>query len=172
MRGLLILLILTTLGCTSDVERLPLAEVDLTDMRVVARLQSQMKPEDRRIFATYILEHRIASAGYCGRPLRGSRGEPPVTIGDALDMTRLRLAEYSAPQNTRVPVNMADDAVSRWAELIARRDLLIDSQTLLRARHGKSVERRSEWKSIQVQMAAVESELLALRPQYLSAVGT
>lgn len=168
MQRMSVFLSFALLGCTSDVGNTRLADVDLSDMRVVQRLKSQMDPEERQAFATYMVEHYVSSEKFCGRPLVGAQGQKPATIRDAIEMTRFRQRQdYAAiPDDSGI---REEPIVRQWDDLISRRDLLIDRQTLLSAENGKSARDNRELKSIRDNIADLDRQLLDLRSRYLAA---
>jgi hypothetical protein len=160
------LLALALLSCRTDVGDTYLADVDLTDMKEVERLGILMSPEERYAFATYVIEHNVSSANYCGRPLVSRRGQGPATIQEAIEMTQIRQARDAAADSIEGDTSGSRDQVIRqWDDLISRRDLLMERQILLRA-HNASV---AEHRSIRAKIADLDSQLLELRPKYLSA---
>jgi len=171
MRRASIILALALFGCAADVGDIRLADVDLSDAKVVERLSRRMDPDERQAFTTYVVAHFASSASFCGRPLVGPQGQEPVTIREAIELTRFRQAQQPVGGDLLAVSTREDQIIRQWHDLISKRDLLIDRQTLLRAQNGASAERLSEWKSIQVEMADLDRQLLELKPQFLAAGG-
>ena len=67
-----------------------LTEIDLASTVVIQQIGQQLSPEDRVAFATYVAVHGPFSAGTCGQRLRGHAAKAPVTVGDAIELMRLR----------------------------------------------------------------------------------
>lgn len=68
----------------------PLTEYDLSNSSVTVALIQDLAEVDRAPFRQFLVHHMATSAGFCGEALFDENGAPPVTIGDAIRLTRLR----------------------------------------------------------------------------------
>ncbi len=84
------LAIAALVGCTDDVRGKSLADYDLSDSAVTVPLIENLDEADRAPFRQFLLHHMATSKGFCGEPLFDEDGAAPVTIGDAIRLTRVR----------------------------------------------------------------------------------
>lgn len=153
-------------GCASDVRDTRLADIDLRNMETVQEISARLPPAQRAAFANYVLVHNAASAGFCGRALARSDGTPPETIGEAIELSRIRDAEMRRATNGPPErTDPGEEASKNWDDLIVERDMLIDAQSILRAEHGVEATRLAEWKSLQDRMVTIDRRLLEMKPK-------
>lgn len=152
-------------GCSPEVRDIALVDVNLRDMNAVATIRSQLEPQDSIAFANYVVRHHSAAERFCGQPLIGVGGREPVTVGEAVDLSIQRdKAERLAVLEARKPKHPQQLAKEEWDNLIAARDIMMDSQSRLRMEHGDNAMRRSEWKSLKAKMMQIDQQLIAMKP--------
>lgn len=74
-------------GCAAQSRKRPTAHVDLVDMSTVQEIRSQLNAEEGAAFANYVVTHHIKSSSFSGQLLVRPKGKPPVTIGEAIELT-------------------------------------------------------------------------------------
>lgn len=152
-------------GCAPDAREIAINDVNLRDMDAVANIRAQLKPQEQVAFANFLIRHHADSAHFCGKPLTGPGGKPPATIGEAVDYAMLRdEADRLAAIEAKKPKHQRQLAKEEWDRLIASRDILVDSQSRLRMEFGDNAERRSEWKSVATRLAAIDKQLVEMKP--------
>ncbi|MXO59989.1 hypothetical protein GRI89_10600 [Altererythrobacter salegens] len=165
VRALIPLACMMLLSCAPDARSIKLTDVDLSDMDTVQGIRSQLSANDGAIFANYVVKHSLTSASFCGHPLVDPNGYPPKTVGEAIELTIVRDAEDRAERiAARRPKNSWELKQERWDDLVSERDMLIDSQSMLLAKHGSEAERLPEWKSIEARKVDLESRLREMKP--------
>lgn len=158
--------------CSSDVSGIMLADVDLRDMETVQEISARLPPAQRAIFANYVVVHNAASVGFCGRALVRSDGTPPETIGEAIELSRIRDAELRrAIQERPARMEPRELALKKWDDLIVEKDMLIDAQSILLAQHGAEAMRLADWKSLEERMVKIDRRLLEMKPEVFGPTG-
>ena len=166
MSRAVLLFVAALLGCSPEVRGIELAELDLTDMETVRDIRSRLDDAERAAFASYVAKHHLRAAAFCGRPLIGTDGQGPKTVGEAIDLTiardardRRALVEASRPPHPR------EVARRSWDDLISERDGLIDAQSRLLEVHGQAGEGSPEWKALEARKLEVDRRLAELKPR-------
>lgn len=158
------------LGCAPDPRSVQLADVDLSDMSTVQGIRSQLTAFEGAAFANYLVKHRSASAHFCGHKLVGPEGNPPVTVGEAINFTLAKDAEDRRALEIATRLKPFWELEQQRRDLTDRRDMLVDVQSRLRAEHGAAAERFKQWRSIDASLAEVNRRLVELKPK-ISAAG-
>ena len=152
-------------SCMPEARDIALADVDLRDMDAVAQIRSRLEPHESVAFANYIVRHHRMAANFCGQPLVGISGQEPATIGEAVDLSILRdKAEREAALEASRPKHPRQIAKEEWDKLVTARDMFTQSQSRLRMEFGEKALRRSEWKSLEADIADIDQKLVALKP--------
>ena len=153
-------------GCAPDVRSTELSRIDLTDMKTLQEIRSRLSPEEGAALASYAIRHSASSHSFCGEALLGSNGKPPETVGEAIELALVRdAAERRQAVEAARPKTPLDNARDRWETLISERDMVIDAQSMLRAKHGLRAESLHEWKALGARLADVDERLVKLKPQ-------
>ena len=164
-RGVL-LLVAALLGCSPEVREIELAELDLTDMTTVQDIRARLDKAEGAAFASYVAKHYVRSAAYCGRPLVTADGEPPATVGEAIDLTLTRDAEdRRALEEAAGPRHPRELAKQEWDELISERDTVIDAQSRLLEVGGTASQSSREWKTLEARKLKLDGRLAELKPR-------
>ena len=109
-----IILSLFLAACGENAHDRRLDEVDLSDMAVVQQLAQELSAADRAAFTTFAAIHGRAEAGNCGLTLGGKK---PETIGQAIQMMRIRLAQFERDHGqAKQPPTAAPGADTQLAE--------------------------------------------------------
>ncbi len=152
-------------GCLGNGAReRSLAGLDLSNMELVRDLGEGLSGDDRAAFSTYVLIHAPSSPSFCGERLFARDGREPLTVGEAIDLTRLRefeirlaRAEEAKPltpvQLARRQVRFTDD----------QRGMVSDQQTLLFAKYGAAARQTPEWAALERRKAEYERQLAEMR---------
>lgn len=152
-------------ACSPDVRSLALAEVNLADMDVVQEIRSNLPPEDRSAFGTYVIRHAVTSPSFCGEVLVDRHGRQPQTIGEAIALTVMREEEERQERLAAKRPLTAAETVRREREfLIFQKEALIGRRTYLDSMHGPAAQQLSEWAEIEVKLADYDARLAALQP--------
>jgi hypothetical protein len=161
-----LLVVAALLGCSPEVREIELAELDLTDMETVQTIRARLGEAEGAVFASYVAKHYVRSAAFCGRPLVTSEGQPPATVGEAIDLTiardaqdRRALEEASGPRHPR------EIAKQEWDELISERDAVIDAQSRLLEVSGPGAQHSTEWKALQASKLELDRRLAEMKPR-------
>lgn len=162
--GLPIVLACVLAACSRDVRSLELADVDLSDMKVVQEIRHDLPPEDQPVFSTFVIKHVATSSSFCGETLVDSSGREPRTIGEALALTVLReerdRRERLAAER---PLSATEQARRERDSLVGQREALLARRTFLLSTRGPAAEQLPEWESIAARMAEIDSRLGAPR---------
>ncbi len=157
-------------GCAPAARDIALADLDLRDMQTVQAIRTQLGEQDARAFASFVVRHHVKSAGFCGQPLQDSRGKPPETVGEAIDLAVRRDAlELQAKMAALAPKHPRELAQEAWDDLVRERDLGVDAQSRLRMEYGDAAVRRPEWARLEASLAEIDRKLAAMRPSLFGA---
>jgi hypothetical protein len=141
-------------GCASD----------LDDGQATQKIRAQLNAEDAAAFSNFLARHHIASAAFCGRPLTSASGQPPRTVGEAIDLARVRDAEELRVRKlASIPKHPRELARQRWDDLISERDLVIDAQSRLTAEHGPAAKRLAEWSALEQRTSHLNEQLFKMK---------
>ena len=154
------------LGCSPGVKEIELDELDLTDMETVQNIRARLDRADGAAFASYVAKHYVRSAAFCGRPLVTSGGQPPATVGEAIDLTMMRDAQdQRALEEASGPRHPREVAKQEWDELISERDGVIDAQSQLVELDGPGAQRSTEWKVLEARKLELDRRLTEVKPR-------
>jgi hypothetical protein len=124
-----------------------------------------LNAEDAAAFSNFLAKHLIASAAFCGRPLTSASGQPPRTLGEAIDLARVRDAEERRVRELASrPKHPRELARQQWDGLISERDLVIDAQSRLTAEHGPAAKRLAEWSALESRLTHLDERLFKMKP--------
>ena len=152
-------------GCAPGARDTALSDLNLRDMQQIQTIRNQLGPQDGRAFANYVMRHHVASANYCGRPLLSAHGQPPETVGEAIDLAMRRDAlELKAVLAATAPKHPRQLARDEWDSLIRDRDMKVDARARLHDQFGERASRRPEWASLETQLAEIDRKLTAMKP--------
>jgi hypothetical protein len=164
-RGVL-LLVAALLGCSPEVKDIELKELDLTDMETVQDIRARLDKAEGAAFANYVAKHYVRSAAFCGRPLVTPDGQPPATVGEAIDLTKARDAQdRQALEEAARPRHPREVAKQEWDELISERDTIIDAQSRLLEVSGRGAQRSTEWKALEASKLELDRRLAEMKPR-------
>jgi hypothetical protein len=157
--GLSLLMALALAGCAASRLDTPLAGLDLNDPAVVSGLQQGLSAQDRGTLAVYALLHWPGSRAFCGDALFGADGRPPVTLGDALRLTRERERAEAAAQVARSqPRSAGEKLLEARDRAISERDLLLARQQVA-LMQDKTQKTETELKAIKTELQQVNARL-------------
>lgn len=149
-------------GCAQQVRDRPLAGIDFADPSTLAALQNALPLDERGALGTYALLHWPKSRYYCGKP-PGRRGRVPITIGDAIDLTRAYEAELEFAQAATPIASSQSIGTSREAMLIDRIEQLVLQRDRLYLRTGAAGDAAPQATQINDELNAIREELNRLR---------
>ena len=128
---LALIALLAACGSAQNVRQIPIANLDLSNMKVVTDIQSQLPTAQRPALATYALLHWPGSKAFCGHRLSDKSGHEPSTVGEAIDLTLLREAQNAARPDTLLPepernlVHALERLESQRDSLVVQRDVAL-----------------------------------------------
>lgn len=152
-------------ACMGDAARdRSLAGLDLSNMELVRELGEGLNAADRGAFSTYVAIHAPSSPTFCGEVLVGRDGRQPLTIGEAIDMTRLREFEIQfARAEEAKPLTPAQAARRQIRFSDDQRGMLSDQQTILFAKYGSAAARTPEWAELERRKADYDRQIAEMR---------
>lgn len=165
MTRFILLFVVVLGGCAPSARDIALSDLNLRDMQQIQTIRNQLGPQDGRAFANYVMRHHVTSANYCGRPLLSAHGQPPETVGEAIDLAMRRDAlELKAVLAATAPKHPRQLARAEWDSLIRDRDMKVDARARLHDQFGERASRRPEWASLEIQLAEIDRKLVAMKP--------
>ncbi len=114
-------------GCMNDPYELALASIDLADDHEVVDVIAALDRADRGPFRSYLLHHLATSSSFCGERLIDATGKEPVTVGEAILLTKQRDARRAIALKPLVEQGYSEVAIKQIAldELSDRREELL-----------------------------------------------
>ncbi|TCD05328.1 hypothetical protein EYB45_07570 [Erythrobacteraceae bacterium CFH 75059] len=156
----LVLVAIAAAGCAPEARTRALADLNLSDPRVVEDVLSDLPADDRGAFSTFVVHHLATSKAFCGEVLLDEQGRQPTTVGEAIRLTRLREERLNAVPEVVNPDRLDPDARHQYelAALLEAHRRLVDSRETLMMVSGEKARDRVAQLDREIAVAAERLE--------------